>query len=213
MGQDPTTALDRLTERSVHLCVDVQRLFAAGGPWATPWLEPSLPAIIEIAERHAAQTIFTRFIPPARPEDMPGQWQRYYRQWAGVTRERMDSRLLDLVPPLDRLVPPAVTVDKPVYSPFHGWRLPALLRERGADGVVVTGAETDVCVLATVLGALDHGYPVVIVSDAVCSSSDDGHDSLLAVYRSRFTEQISVATTGEVLDAWRMPRRKAVARL
>jgi len=214
MGQDPSTALDRLTDRSVHLCVDVQRLFAAGGPWATPWLEPTLPAMIEIAERHAARTIFTRFIPPARPEDMPGQWQRYYLQWASVTREQLDNRMLDLVPALQALVPPAIVVDKPVYSPFHGWRLPALLRERGADVLVVTGAETDVCVLATVLGALDHGYPVVLVSDAVCSSSDQGHEALLTLYRQRFTEQISVASVEQVLNAWRAPpRRRAAARL
>ena len=25
-----------LTERSVHLCIDMQRLFSADGPWATP---------------------------------------------------------------------------------------------------------------------------------------------------------------------------------
>jgi nicotinamidase-related amidase len=170
-----------------------------------------LPAIVELAQRHASRTIFTRFIPPARPEDMPGQWQRYYRQWAGVTRERLDSRMLDLVPPLDALVPPAITVDKPVYSPFHGWRLPALLRERGADVLVVTGAETDVCVLATVLGALDHGYPVVVVSDAVCSSSDEGHDALLALYSQRFTEQISVASVAQVVDAWRVGERRRTA--
>ena len=28
-----------LTERSVHLCVDMQRLFSADGPWPTPWMD------------------------------------------------------------------------------------------------------------------------------------------------------------------------------
>jgi nicotinamidase-related amidase len=161
-----------------------------------------LPVVAEIAERHAAQTIFTRFIPPLRPEDMSGVWQQYYRRWRSVTRQRLDPRLLDLVPPLDRLLPPAVLVDKPVYSPFHGWRLPALLREREVDTLVVTGAETDVCVLATVLGAVDHGYRVVLVRDAVCSSSDEGHDALLTLYHQRFSEQIVAAPAGDVLAAW-----------
>ena len=36
------------------------------------------------------------------------------------------------------------------------------------------------CVLATVIGAVDHGYRViVVVTDAVCSSSDEGHDAML----------------------------------
>jgi nicotinamidase-related amidase len=192
----------RLTARSLHLCVDMQRLFASDGPWPTPWMDRTLPVIAEIAARHAAQTIFTRFIPPAHPSDMQGHWRHYFERWRAVTREKLDPRLLDLVPPLDRLAPPAAIVDKPVYSPFHGWRLPAVLRERGADALVVTGAETDVCVLATVLGAVDHGYRVVLVTDAVCSSSDEGHDALMTLYRQRFSEQIEVAEAEEVLATW-----------
>jgi nicotinamidase-related amidase len=192
----------KLTARSLHLCVDMQRLFSPEGPWPTPWMDRTLPVIADIAERHAAQTIFTRFIPPVRPADMQGQWRHYFDRWRDVTRARLDPRLLDLVPPLDKLVPPAAVVDKPVYSPFHGWRLPALLRDRGADALIVTGAETDVCVLATVLGAVDHGFRVVLVTDAVCSSSDEGHDALMTLYRQRFSLQIEVAETAEVLAAW-----------
>ena len=32
-----------LTERSVHLCVDMQRIFSADGPWPAPWMERVLP--------------------------------------------------------------------------------------------------------------------------------------------------------------------------
>ena len=33
-----------LTERSVHLCVDMQRIFSADGPWPAPWMEKVLPS-------------------------------------------------------------------------------------------------------------------------------------------------------------------------
>ncbi len=56
--------------------------------------------------------------------------------------------------------------------------------------------------LATVLSAVDHGYRVVIVSDAICSSSDPGHDALLGMYRQRFSQQIEIATSGQILQAW-----------
>jgi nicotinamidase-related amidase len=45
-------------------------------------------------------------------------------------------------------------------------------------------------VLATVLSAVDLGYRIIIVRDAVCSSSDEGHDMLLRLYHTRFSEQI-----------------------
>ena len=67
---------------------------------------------------------------------------------------------------------------------------------------MITGSETDVCVLGTVLGAVDVGYRVIIVRDAICSSSDRGHDALMEVYHSRFSEQIETVNADEILDAW-----------
>ena len=64
-----------LTGRTVHLCVDMQNLFALDTPWHTPWMARVLPVVTRIAEDHRAQTVFTRFIPPERPDQMPGSWQ------------------------------------------------------------------------------------------------------------------------------------------
>jgi nicotinamidase-related amidase len=52
-----------LTERSVHLCVDMQRIFSAGGAWPTPWMDRVLPVATALASRHPERTIFTRFAP------------------------------------------------------------------------------------------------------------------------------------------------------
>jgi nicotinamidase-related amidase len=57
-------------------------------------------------------------------------------------------------------------------------------------------------VLATVLGAVDHGYRVIIVTDAVCSSSDDGHDMLLKLYAERYSQQIETADSETILSLW-----------
>jgi nicotinamidase-related amidase len=191
-----------LTARSVHLCVDMQRLFAAEGPWPTPWMERVLPNVVRIAERFPKRTVFTRFITPMRAEGMPGTWCRYYEKWRNTTREHLDPRLLELVPPLAKLAPPARVIDKTRYSAFALTTLSTHLQARGADALVVTGSETDVCVLATVLGAVDRGFRVVLVTDGVCSGSDEGHDSLLTIYRNRYSEQIETADSETVLSAW-----------
>jgi nicotinamidase-related amidase len=68
---------------------------------------------------------------------------------------------------------------------------------------VITGGETDICVLATVLGAIDRGFRTIIVTDAICSSADQTHDALMELYHSRFSEQVEIAEMREVLDGWR----------
>jgi nicotinamidase-related amidase len=191
-----------LTPRTVHLCIDMQRLFLDDTPWHTPWATRVLPVVAEIASRHAEQTIFTRFVPPRTPDDLPGSWRRYYHRWRDLTRDRLDPALIELAEPLAALVPPATVIDKPVYSPFSGQRLLNILRERRADSLVVTGTETDVCVLATVLGAIDHGYRVVIARDAVCSVSDETHDALMGLYSERFSQQVEVADAETILKSW-----------
>ncbi|HEY8613830.1 MAG TPA: cysteine hydrolase family protein, partial [Roseomonas sp.] len=89
-----------------------------------------------------------------------------------------------------------------VYSPWIEPKLHGILRERGVDTLVITGAETDVCVLGAVLGAVDLGYRVVIPTDALCSSSDRTHDALLTLYRERYGQQVEAVTSEELLEAW-----------
>jgi nicotinamidase-related amidase len=168
-----------------------------------PWAEKVLPAIEELVAGHPRQTLFTRFVPAARPGEGPGAWARYYRRWASVTLSNIDPNLVELMPSLARFVPPAKLVDKRVYSPWTEGRLDTMLTGSEIDTLVITGGETDVCVLATVLGAIDRGFRVVIVTDAVCSSADQTHDALMELYRSRFSEQVEVVATEEVLEGWR----------
>jgi nicotinamidase-related amidase len=192
----------RLTRRTVHLCVDMQNLFAEATPWHTPWMARVLPVVARIAAHHPARTVLTRFLPPEAPDQMQGSWRRYYERWRDLTLERIEPRLLDVAPALAALAPPAEILDKRFYSPFSEPHLQALLQRRGADGLVISGAETDVCVLATVLDAVDLGYRVVLATDALCSSSDTTHDALLTLYRNRFSQQIEAVSSEIILASW-----------
>jgi nicotinamidase-related amidase len=189
-----------LPPSAVHLCIDMQRLFAPDSIWPVPWMAASLPFITAIAEKMAERTVFTRFMPPEKPTDMPGAWRRYYEHWPEVTREKVHPELLDLMPPLARLVPPAKVIDKPGYSAFSNPKLLEELRAAHADTLVITGGETDVCVLGTVMSAVDFGYRVILPTDAVCSSSDEGHDSLVALYENRFSYQIETVDAHTILQ-------------
>lgn len=188
---------------AVHLCIDMQNIFAPGGLWATPWMERVLPTIVSVVSRNPARTMFTRFIAPQDPEDRPGQWQSYFRRWHEATRRHLPPSALELVPSLNRFVPPAAVIDKRAYSAFSNPGLASLLVEKKIGTVVISGAETDVCVLSTVLSAVDLGLRVVIVEDALCSSSDVGHDALMTMYRTRFHGQVDLVTAEELAEFWR----------
>ena len=54
---------------AVHLCIDMQNIFARGSIWETPWMERVLPAIVDIVGRCPARTVFTRFITPRTPSE------------------------------------------------------------------------------------------------------------------------------------------------
>lgn len=186
----------------MHICVDMQRMFGEGTPWALPWMPRVLPNIAALCEAHARDTVFTRFIPARRPGEGHGTWRRYYRRWEMMTIERIGAAMVDLAPELARFVPPAHVMDKPVYSPWLGSNLRALLEARDCDTLIVTGGETDMCVLATILGAVDYGYRTIVVQDALCSASDAAHDAMLELFSNRYGQHVETADLDRVLRAW-----------
>jgi nicotinamidase-related amidase len=191
-----------LGETAVHVCVDMQRIFAENTPWRTRWMYRVLPTVVALAEAQPQRLCFTRFVPLVKADEGVGTWRRYYERWAEVTLDAIDPSLVDLMPELRRFVPPAPVIDKRVYSPWWSTPLHRMLQESRKDTVIISGGETEVCVLATVMGAIDLGYRVILATDALCSSADETHDAMLAIYHSRFGMQVETATCDEIIEGW-----------
>lgn len=189
-------------ERSMHLCMDMQRLFASEGPWAAPWVERILSPVLRLVSHTPQRTVFTRFIPAKAPQHAHGMWANFYRKWDAVTLDRLDPAMLDLMPALKKFSPPGERFDRTTYSAFMDGRLHRRLQERHINTLIFSGAETDVCVLATVLGAVDLGYRTIVVRDALASSADETHDALLTLYDRRFDIQIELTEVDELIYAW-----------
>ena len=189
-------------DKVVHLCVDMQRIFAEATEWKMPWLERVLPNIVAITSAHTETTVFTRFIPARKPGQGVGMWRHYYERWASMTIDRIGPDMIGLVPDLMKFVPPAKMFDKHVYSPWTGSALHIQLRDAGVNTLVITGGETDVRVFATMLGAIDWGFRIILVTDALCSSADETHDAMMNIYLNRFGEQVETVTTDTLLESW-----------
>ncbi len=198
----PTLKVGSLPADTCHLCVDVPRLIQEQTAWFTPWLPRVLPQIEEITAWAAPRNFFTLFMPPLRKEDARGAWRRYYEKWSHLTLENLTPELLDIVQSLQPYAVQGQVVHKPVYSPWGSGQLHNALQDHKCSTLVITGGESDMCVLSTVLGAVDYGYRVVVAEDAICSGSDEGHDRALSLFQERYQQQIEVAKTETLLSAW-----------
>ena len=185
----------------IHLCIDMQKMFSEQTPWHVPWMATVSPQIVDLAGRYPERTVFTRFMPPPTADAMPGMWRNYYEKWPMMTGEQLLPELVDIVADLKSFVPPARIFSKRTYSPWFDGRLHEIFTREEVETIVITGGETDVCVLAAALGAVDLGYRVILLKDAVCSSADETHDATLELLGGRFSVQVEITETDAFLSS------------
>lgn len=188
--------------RAVHAAIDMQLLFAEDTEWASPVVHAIEPQVRRISAHAPHLTLFTRFLTPEHAEEAKGQWQIYYRHWRSVLTSNIDPDQLDLLPPLRHFVPPARVIDKYAHSAFEALEFQTALDELDADTIIFTGVETDVCVLATALTAVDRGYRTILIEDAIASSNAASHKAALDGIYPRFDQQVELIDTDTLLKAW-----------
>jgi nicotinamidase-related amidase len=194
--------LRSLGRRTLHLVVDMQRVFAEDTDWRVPTIAAVIQPILALVRAHPGQTVFTRFMTPSTVDSATGDWQRFYSRWRSVVRDRMDPAMFDLMEPFAPFVPPAEVIDKPTFSAFASPAFVVSLSGRAVETLVLSGVETDVCVLATALDAVDRGLHVVLATDGLTSWSAAGHRAALEAIYPRFDQQIDIATVAEIMTAW-----------
>jgi nicotinamidase-related amidase len=191
-----------LGRETVHVVVDMQRLFAEDTSWRVPTLPDIVAPILKLIEHRPERTLYTRFITPPSLPAAQGAWQFFYRHWPQMTQDRLPPAIFDLIAPFASRASPATLIDKEGFSAFSGSSFQAALRNLGAQALVLSGVETDVCVLATALEATDRRLRVVIVADAVASYSPAGHRTALDHVFKRYQPMIDVATSADIIAAW-----------
>jgi nicotinamidase-related amidase len=197
------SALGPIGLDTVHIAIDMQVLFTPPGRWVVPDIDRIVPNIRAVAAAHPAQTLYTRFVVPERAGEARGCWRGYYTHWWDFTGEHLPEGRLELLKDLRALALPGTVIDKPTHSGFETPELERQLARLGASILILTGVETDVCVLATALSAIDRGYRIIVVSDAVTSSSADGHAATLSAILPRFDRQAEIMDTATLLTEWR----------
>lgn len=177
--------------------VDMQNDFVrVGAPLEVPDARATIAAhrrLIAAFRRAGAPVVYTRFL--ATPErSLLWNWSpqcapptccclRGHRRGYGDA-----TGLLECSDVIDELAPEAgdLIIDKHGYGAFHGTRLSDALRQHGVRTLVVTGTVTQICVEETAREAFHHGFPTVMVADAVSSFAPDLHAATLANFAMKF---------------------------
>lgn len=91
-------------------------------------------------------------------------------------------------------------------SPLAGTDVDALLRNLGCRTLVVTGVSANVAVPNAVFDAVNLGYTVVVPRDAIAGVPADYTPAMI---RNTLSLVATIATTDELLTAWKAPRRSS----
>jgi nicotinamidase-related amidase len=104
----------------------------------------------------------------------------------------------DLAPRAEELV-----VRKHWYDAFAGTPLDGALRARGVTCLVITGTMTDICVLATVIGAFNREYRVTVAEDGVATLRPEIQQATLDIVRRAYGRVVSSKEIVDTVAAWR----------
>ena len=71
-------------------------------------------------------------------------------------------------------------------SVFQDTEVEVWLRSLGIDSIIFSGIDTSICVESSLRDAFNHGYDVVLISDATASNNLDHYNSTLDNIRNYY---------------------------
>lgn len=164
--EDPHMPIDTLDPRAALLVIDLQR-----GTLGNPMAHPIDEIVAKAAELTAAFRGRGLPVVLANVEGTPGRRNDY----GGSARE-YPSEFTELAPELDRQ-PEDVTISRRTWSAFAGTDLDGTLSALGVTQVVIVGVATSFGVESTARHAYDHGYNVVLATDAMTDLRAEAHEN------------------------------------
>jgi len=177
-----------LAPGSAHICVDMQHLAFDGTPRHRGCVARALPAAEALALAWPARTIFTRQAPQASNQGRGANLQ-------------VPPSATELPTRLARLLPTAMVLDKDMPSPWQSPALEERLRTARVDTLIFSGAEMDEGMLATLRGAVDRGYRVILAVDALGGTEEELKDRFLDA-EPAYAERVELSTIAEILRHW-----------
>jgi nicotinamidase-related amidase len=187
---DPGAALVVIDLQKGIVPADVDHPFAAvvqrSSLLAAAFRKRGLPVVlVNVTGRPGGRTDHDR-----TDRARPGRGSAFPDGWADLVDELQ-------VQPTDHLV------TKRRRNAFHDTGLDTLLRDLGVTQVVLTGISTSSGVESTARAAFDHGYHVVLPTDAMADPDADAHRNSVERIFPKTGETTTTAEVVEMVEATR----------
>lgn len=179
-----------MTQDAALVVIDMQSVFRdPESQWCCPGYDMAAEQVDRLTAAFHGNVIWTKFV---RDPNEEGAWKDYYDRWDRC-RESEDSAVWDLT---QRVAEGDLVISRPTFSKWDA-ELADVVREN--DRIVVCGVATDCCVLSTVLGAVDAGKWVTVVTDACAGATELAHQQANDLM-GMLSPMVTLATTDEVLS-------------
>jgi nicotinamidase-related amidase len=213
-SQNARASLETLALRPVVLTIDLHRGHldpdVATLPLSSDAAAALLRRVVPLLDDYRALGVPVIHLITAyrdRQEILSNPYWRFQAGRADSPRRNIAEHNLNGMPGLE-LMPgvgresDTVIKTKKRYDCFVGTDLDFVLRSAGADSVLVTGVNTNSCVLATSIAASVRDFSVFVLEEGVDTMlSTELHDAALAIIDASFGWVVSAATTLDVLRA------------
>src|SRR4029450_8997083 len=204
--------------KTALLVVDMQRAFLDPGEAmevpAARDIVPQIQTLLEIFRSRGLPVVFTEFTYSERVPVLVGLLHPEHQRATPGARRGL-GRPSPSSPPGEAHVPltpdPAPWPAEPVvtkhyYDGFNGTALDHALRARGVSHLVLTGTMTDICVLATAVGGMNHEYRTTVAEDATATLWPEIQRATLDIIGRAYGRVLTTKQISEEIGGWRPPR-------
>lgn len=200
--------------RTALLVVDMQRGFLRPGEAmeVAPAREcvPRIRALLDTFRAKRLPVAFTEFVYSEAAPLLVGELHPEHkpaRPGAPTGFGRPSSACLEGTPSAETVeelgpAPGELVVRKRWYDGFAGTPLDGALRARGVTSLVVTGTMTDICVLATVIGAFNREYRVTVVEDGVATLRPEIQHATLDIIGRAYGRIVAAKEISDEVSRW-----------
>lgn len=150
----------------------------AGTPMEETLLVPTIntACILDVARKRKVPVIFTN---DAHFEGIDRELELWGNHGIAGSADAQPSPELGLQPG-------DFVIDKPKYSAFFQTRLRSLLNDLGAETLILTGFDTNICVKHTAADAYFNNFHIIVVEDATATfligTQEDGLEYMKKCY-------------------------------